>query len=368
LFPLVLAGVDELVGTGSGQTRWEAGRLLEAALGAALVCLICLIAVRLWDPAVALTAGALAAVYPPLILVGSSLLSESLFIPLALAAVLTALVCRDSRHAVRWAALTGLLIGLATLTHGNSILLTAPLAWLVWTGRPRSSWRSLRTPAVLVAVMLATLVPWTVRSSRLFREFVPVTTQGGYALAGVYSGYVAHATDLPALWRTPVQEIHAVLVQHPGLSEAQVSDRLGTLGTDYIKAHPAYPLRIVYWSALRMLDLTGTGFERWNAYFEAYPPNLATLSVYAFWLLGLVAIGGVLALRAGARRAASGARAARRAPIAFWVCPVVILIPSLLLLGNTRYRSPADPFIVMLAAVAVTAAWERIAARRRSQA
>jgi hypothetical protein len=60
-------------------------------------------------------------------------------------------------------------------------------------------------------------------------------------------------------------------------------------------------------------------------------------SVYAFWLLGLLALVGLTT------------RAARRVPWAFWACPVVLAVPSILFLGATRYRSPADPFLVMLA-------------------
>ena len=55
----------------------------------------------------AVVAGAIAAVYPPLVLAGSSLLSESLFIPLVLGALLAALVHRDSEHRWRWLVLSG---------------------------------------------------------------------------------------------------------------------------------------------------------------------------------------------------------------------------------------------------------------------
>src|SRR5205807_6549592 len=88
---------------------------------------------------------------------------------------------------------------------------------------------------------------------------------------------------------------------------------------------------------------------------EAYPPWLAIASVYSFWAVGLLALAG----------AATGA--ARRVPWALWGCPVVIFLSTVLLEGSTRYRSPADPFIVMLATLgllnAPTAA-EAIRARR----
>jgi hypothetical protein len=48
--------------------------------------------------------------------------------------------------------------------------------------------------------------------------------------------------------------------------------------------------------------------------------------------------------------------AARRAPPALWGCPLVIFLSTVFLEGSTRYRSPADPFIVVLAALGVLGA------------
>jgi hypothetical protein len=75
--------------------------------------------------------------------------------------------------------------------------------------------------------------------------------------------------------------------------------------------------------------------------------------VYAFWLLGLLAIVGIAA-----------ERAMRRAPLAFWLCPILVLAPSVFLLGDTRYRSPAEGFIVILGAIGLLAAVRRAAALR----
>ena len=136
-----------------------------------------------------------------------------------------------------------------------------------------------------------------------------------------------------------------VLAHHRGLDEAQISSRLDTVAFDYVKAHPAYPLKVLYWNTLRMLNLTGTGYERWEATFEAYPPTLAAISVYAFWALGLLMLAGAVT------------RAARRPPWALWLCPLLVFLSTVVFLGATRYRAPADPFLIMLAALALVAAW-----------
>ncbi len=147
----------------------------------------------------------------------------------------------------------------------------------------------------------------------VFHEFVPITTQIGYGLDGVYNPQVASAPGEPALWQTPLRGMLIALVHDPRLNEAQLSDRLTSMALHYIGDHPLYPLRVAFWSAVRMLDLTGAGFERQQAYTEAYPPWLAVISVYAFWLLGLLAFVGI-----GAERAT------RRAPLAFWLCPILV--------------------------------------------
>jgi 4-amino-4-deoxy-L-arabinose transferase-like glycosyltransferase len=341
LFPLSLAAVYKLVGTGSEKTRWAAGRVFEAVLGAVTVLLIALIGVRLFGPAIGLTAAAIAAVYPPLVLVGSSLLSESLFIPLELAAVLAALVHRDSTHRLRWALAAGVLVGLAELTRSNGFALLLPVALLVWSERPRRSWRSLAAPAALVAATALTLTPWLIRDAGVFGQFVPVTTEGGFGLAGTYNATTQARTVDPALWTAPLAEIHQVWAAYPNANEAQVSNHLTTMSLDYISAHPSSLIKSSYWNLLRLFNLTGPGIERQFAGGEGYSPTLAEVSVYAFWVLLALAIPGAFTATA------------RRAPKALWGCPAVIVVTTMLLLGLTRYRSPADPFLILLAAAGV---------------
>jgi 4-amino-4-deoxy-L-arabinose transferase-like glycosyltransferase len=352
LFPLLLAGVYKVFGT-DPTVRWTAARVVEAGLGCVTVWLIYAIANRLWGRKVALVAGAIAAVDPTLVLVGSSLLSESLLIPLILAAVLAALTARGSVHTIRWSIAAGIASGLATLTHGNAILLAPAAAILVWTVRPRRSFRSLRAPVALLVATALTITPWMIRNAVVFHEFVPISTQVGYGLDGVYNAQVATAPGDPVLWRTPLRGMLIALIHDPRLNEAQLSDRLTSTALHYIGGHPLYPLRVAFWSVVRMLDLTGAGFERDQAYAEAYPPGLAVASVYAFWLLGLLAIAGIVA-----------ERATRRAPLAFWLCPILVLAPSIFLLGDNRYRSPAEGFIVILGAIGLLATVRRAAALR----
>jgi hypothetical protein len=189
-----------------------------------------------------------------------------------------------------------------------------------------------------------------VRNLIEYHELVPITTETGYATSGTYNAYAQRRHDFPALWLPPLAQVGQVLRQHPGINEAQLSDRLNRMALDYVDAHPAYVLKALWWNTLRLLNLTGTRFELWEAPYAGYQKWLASLSVYVFWAAALLAVGGMLT------------GSARRAPPALWACPIVILLSTVFLQGSTRYRSPADPFVIMLAALALVAVWERLRA------
>jgi 4-amino-4-deoxy-L-arabinose transferase-like glycosyltransferase len=289
-----------------------------------------------------------------LVLVGSSLLSESLFIPLVVGAVLAALRFRDDRR-LRWVVVSGVLVGLGALTRGNGIVLLVPLVLLVW-GRPWRRWGAVRGPAVLVVVAVLVLVPWTVRNAEVFGRFVPLTTETGYALAGVYNPGAQHDPQYPALWRVPAAQIFTFIRAHPHAEEPEISDHLTSQALDYVKAHAGSVPRTLFWSVVRLFNFSGAGLERYLAPFQGYGRGLAEASVYAFWLLLALAIGGAFTPYR------------RRLPRAMWTWPLMIVISCLVFEGDTRYRSPADPFFILLAAALIATIYHRRADDRAAPA
>jgi hypothetical protein len=185
------------------------------------------------------------------------------------------------------------------------------------------------------------LVPWTVRNASAFHQFVPVTTETGYALAGTYNATIQNRHVDPALWVPPVTQMRQVWAAHPLANEAQVSSHLTSMALHYIRRHPGSLAHTAWWNLLRLLNITGPGVERAFAGGEGYPAWLAQASVYAFWVAGVLALLGAFTA------------AARRAPAAMWLAPVLILLSAMFLLGLTRYRSPADPFVLFLATLGV---------------
>lgn len=344
-FPVLLAATYRLTGASAPAARWRAGRLLEVALGVLAVALVALLGVRLGGPGLGLTAGVLAAIYPPLVLVGTSLMSEPLYIVLALAAVLAALHAWERPAALRWALLSGVLLGLLALTRANFVVLAIPLCALTWGSGAAGRRATLGAPLALLAACALTLTPWLIRDSAQFHQFVPLSTEGGFALVGQYNAEAQARRLNPALWTPPVVEARALAPQLRGLDEAQVSDRFTARGLAYAEAHPAFVAKVLWWNARRLLGLAGMGFERYIEPTFSYPPGLAGWSVPAFWLLAALTVGGLLC------------GAATLVPRALWGVPVLIVLASVPVIGAARYRVPADPFLLVAAAVALRTAW-----------
>jgi hypothetical protein len=207
----------------------------------------------------------------------------------------------------------------------------------------------------LVCVAAVSLVPWTIRNLDDFHQFVPVTTETGFLMAGDYSSLSQHQERFPALWLPPFAQIASIDRAHPTINEAQMSGRLWSDGLTYLGDHPGSLAKTLYWNTRRLLDLS-PGFERWFAASESYPRWLAGLSAYAFWVLLVVVAAGA------ASRAVR--RAVRRVSVWIWLCPVLLVLVSLPLEESTRYRSPADPFLLFIAGLALAQAGALVRTRR----
>src|SRR3954452_14574386 len=144
-YPYFLGGVFAVSGN-----SYTAGRLAAALLGVLSVALIGVIAQLLWSRSVAIVAMAIAALYPPFVLLSGTLLSESLGLPLVLALVALVLAYRGEPRP-RWVApAAGALFALALLDRPALVMFGVPLVLALW-GRPwraRSEWLA---PATAVA-------------------------------------------------------------------------------------------------------------------------------------------------------------------------------------------------------------------------
>lgn len=354
-YPYFLGGVYRIFGVDRAPAprRLRVARIAQAFVGTAIVALVGALAAQLWGAGVALVALALAAIYVPLITVGGAVMSEPLFDAFMLAALVAAVAHRRSPHRYRYAVLAGFLGGLAILTRANALILLAPLAVAVWDGRPWRSRAALGPPLALVVAALLTVTPWTVRNAVELHAFVPVSTQLGSALAGTYNDAARADTQNPAAWQglRHVPDYAYLFNRVDQIPEPQLERELRAASLRYIRAHPFYVAKVGWWNTRRMLDLAGLRRSRATAATLTIDHKWADRGIVCFWIVAALALAGALA------------GVARRTPAWVWAVPVLMFLSVVFLVVETpRYRTPIDPFVILLAAAALTAAWRHAAA------
>ena len=347
-WPYLLAGVYEVTGG-----RWTAGRLTAAVLGTLSVLLIWLIARAAFGFSAARWAGWLAAVFPPMVFMSGSLVVESLFVVLALTAVWATLQARGSPHRMRWALVAGFACGLAALTRTNGPVLLVPVAIGLaaasgFTLR-RFSVRPLVVPAIAVAAAVVTIAPWTIRNAAVFGEFVPVSTQAGYSMAQVWN----EKSDSPGPTRgAPRFEAVDPYRHQPGTDEVELDRTFRELAGDYARDHPGYLIELAGLNVLRMFKLASD--ESFTFYWNLERDMTAPRRVVDSIGLALVVLLVLVALVDRRSR-----RSLRDAPWWIWLAPVLLIASVMFLFGNPRHRTEIDPFLVMVAAVALTSMGDR---------
>ena len=344
-YPLLLGAVYTATGDST-----VAGLVAQALLGTLIVALVGSVGSLIWGRTVALVAMAIAAVYPPLLVLGAALISEPLFIVFELAALVVALVHQRSEHPYRWVALMGLLIGLATLTRVNGLVGVLPLAVFVWFVARARGEQPIRPVALLLTVTVAVIAPWSIRNAIEFDEFLPLTTQDGFALARNYND-LAQADPVYPSAPHDTEEVLRTAAD-PDSDEAEAAGALGELGRGYMREHPGYVVETVARNTARMAHLDGTTLGKAAAETIGVGSTLALVGIYSFYGFALVALVGVVV------------PSARRASWIVWVTPVLMLLPALLIAaGRTRYRAPIEPIIVLLVALGLIWAWQSLLPR-----
>ncbi len=282
-------------------------------------------------------------------LLDAAILSETLFVPLMLGVLVVANAHRVSAHRWRWMILGGSLVGLATLTRQNGLLLLVPLFFSAWTRGGTPTLTGARTAVVAIAVAAIFVIPWTIRNAVVLDAFVPVATQSGVLLAGTYNNTSRQDDRFPSAWRPPNQvPEYAAVFQDPSLNEAGVDRELRSEAATYARNHLGYVAQTAVRNLSRLVHLGGPEFSAFADRDLNVVPGWGAAARVNFWLVGLLALGALLTRRW------------RAAPWWLWFVPVVMLLPPLFVALLVRYRAPLDPFLIVLAATSVLAAWDRI--------
>ncbi len=348
-YPYALA-VPELGAKWLGGDRLAFARAFQVLIGGLDVALIGLLALLLWGRRVGFLALTLAAVYFPLILVSGTLVSEPLYVAFMLGSVCAILWWRE-RGDFALVPAAGVLAGLALLTRTNGIVVV--IVVLILAGTSDRTGRGLRRlrPAVVVLVCAAlTTVPWLVRNAVVFGRLAPLSTETGETLVGTYNSTARSDRVDPGAWRTlrhipRYASMRAELAARP---ETTVDAVLRRDALAFAAAHPGYVMSVIWHNLLRLAELDGfrrTRFGGWTIGLTGAP---AVAGAFAFYLVALLALVGALL------------RPTPRAPWAFWFLPVLQLLSTVVVIGETpRFRTPLEPFILVLSAVAL----ERLSGR-----
>jgi 4-amino-4-deoxy-L-arabinose transferase-like glycosyltransferase len=177
-WPMLLGGLYWVFGSGT-----HVALFANAFLDATTAALLSLLGARLFGVRIGLTAGILYALWPGMIFLCGSHMSEPLFNVLLVAALLLTVIAAeaDSRRIARFA-VAGLCLGAAAMVKAEPLITTPGIAFYLWRTR-RGGADFTRTTAVLLFVTAAVLVPWTIRNYVTFDRFLPTAASGGI---GVY--------------------------------------------------------------------------------------------------------------------------------------------------------------------------------------
>lgn len=332
-------------------TPWSLGswdhshqRIGITLVGLAVVPLIGLLGRRVGGDRVGLVAAAIAAVYPNLWLNDSLVMSETLAIVIVTLALLVGLRLGEDRRRGD-AVWLGVLVGLAALTRSELALLAPLFAVLLWwrsaeRGRPR-----LALPAIVLAASLVTVSPWILYNLSRFEEPVFLSTNDGTTLLGANCDITYY--DQVGGWNI---ECLAPVPQEAYPDASERSGERRDVAVSYVRDHLGRVPIVVVARLGRTLDLYGlTHLVRMDVG-EEKAEWAVWVGIVMFWMLAVAAIVGW------------GDLGRRDVAARWWVAvPIVaVLITTVLIYGFHRLRAPAEPAIVVLAALGVVALVERL--------
>jgi hypothetical protein len=208
---------------------------------------------------------------------------------------------------------------------------------------------------MVVGAAVLVLAPWTIRNADAFHAFVPLGTEDGFTLAGQYNVEAGRSGAFDAVWLDPVDvpSLRPVFARlssqtNGGFTEARIDGALRSSAVHYLEAHPSHLLVAVWLDSLRMLDLgVNHGFTTTTAYQEmGLPHGLWTVTSLSAQLLALVTLIGLVLALFGRIRLDAG-------PWWLWSLPILAVLATVVTSGTPRYRTPADPFLILLAVLAV---------------
>ena len=361
LYVLFLTGVYSVAGQNP-----LVPRLIQAVLAGILHPLIVWrISRRLFGGRVALVSAGLTSFYAYFVFYAGALVTESFCILAILWALDVATALAGSSNLRRgvtrlmpWVQL-GIALGLATLFR-QTILLIVPaiLGWLAWRmiSRGHSANEPGKNPvlavmarvAVSVAILIAFVLPWTIRNYRAFGQFVLLNTNAGFAF--FWGNHPIHGTHFVPILPGDGSEYGALIPEElHGLNEAELDRALLRRGMGFVLESPS---RYVLLSVSRAKE-----------YLKFWPsPDSGSLSNYArvlsFGLCFPFLLSGLLLILF--RWTGCGYVSGRAGVSLLVLVAGLYSLLHLLIWTLVRYRLPVDAILLPFAALSMVYAWDRV--------
>ena len=273
-------------------------------------------------------------------------MSEPLFAALLLGALAAAIRSRESTHRWRWVLLAGVLGGLTILTRANALVLLLPLGLAVWTGQAALLTARARRPRRAGRARAADRLPVDDPQRGRLRPLHP----GLHPARIGARGHLQRAGARPTR-RTPPRGARSGHVP----SYRALYARLRFIPEPEVEDHPDRAVEGVHPQAPRVRGHGRAGGPRCARSSSAgwtgrATPRGRSASPPAGPTPGSSASGSSPCSPSPARRQ----RPARRTPFFVWLIPILLYLSVVFLVVETpRYRTGIDPFIVMLAALAL---------------
>ncbi|CAB4624404.1 unannotated protein [freshwater metagenome] len=336
LYMIYLAGFSVV-----GLDSVLAHQLASVFLGVVSIAIIGLLGRRLANERAGLIAAFLASIYVYIWINDALVMSETIAIT-ATATLLLLTYRYVSDPSRRNLVLLGLATGATVLTRAE-LLLYVPLVmpFLVW--RVSRAWRPFLLRLVAIGALAAAVTaPWVIRNLTTFEK--PVTLSTGVGITLTYANCEqSYYGNLVGYWYFPC------ITPAPDEPDQSLDEViLRKRGLDYMAAHK---------SRIPVVVMARVG-RQWGLYrplqhveldnFDDRPPALSRIGLAQYYAFMAMAIGGAVVLY---RRKV-------------WLWPllsmfVIVTITAATSYGTTRFRTPAEVAIVVLAGIAIDAGLNR---------
>jgi hypothetical protein len=352
-YPLFLAAIITPAPVNQAPRRIQIAQGFVGALG---IWLIAAIAGRAAGPRAAVTAAAIAAVYPPLVWMPSYVLSETLFSTLALTAALTLQKKGDrslfidkmgpvpfsekggfsKKGPVPFSEngpvpfLAGGLIGIAILVRPVTLFFLPLIA--LWMVRKNAY----RAAAIFVVAAILCVLPWTIRNHRVYGRWIAVASEGGVTFWTGNHPLARGDGDLSTNIDLKRAEL-AFRGAHPGLTPEEMEPVYYRAALAWIRQEPAAWLALVARKAFYTVMPFGPSYA-------VHSPRYRVASAASVLLILPAAIYGAWRWR--------DARRAGTSPAALWLMAAATVAAGLVFFPQERFRMPViDPALIVTAAL-----------------